>query len=197
MHSRRFACLVLGMWLAGGLLFTWLVNENAYTVDRLLVQADPAATLRIKVLGASETGLLLRYEASELTRHEMQLWQLAQIALGGFFLLFLLFGTSEGKFSLMLALVLLICVLVQTLLIAPEIASLGKVTDFLPPTAGSGYRSRLLVMQSAYFAVEIGKWVVMVVLGAILVGRGRGSRSEKSWDKFNVVNKANHGHVDR
>lgn len=187
------------MWLAGGLLFTWLVNENSYTVDRLLVQADPAATLRIKVLGASETGMLLRYEAAELTRHETYLWQFAQLALGAFFLFFLLFGTGEGKFSLTLALVLLLCTLVQTFIIGPEVVSLGKVIDFLPLAAAAGYRAKLLVMESAYFGVEIAKWVVIVVLAGILIGRGRGrsSRSDKTWNKFNVVDKADHGHVDR
>ena len=196
MHSRRFACFLLGMWLAGGLLVTWLVNENSHAVDRLLLQADPAATLRIKVLGSTETGLLLRYEAAELTRHEVELWETAQLGLAAFFFLFLLFGTSEGKFSLSLALVLLLGAAAQRFIISPEIVSLGKLTDFLPAAAGSGYRAKLLVMQGAYFGVEIGKWVVIVVLASILIGRGRG-RSNAARNQFNVVDKANHGHVDR
>lgn len=195
MHSRRFASFLLGMWLAGGLLITWLVNENSHAVDRLLLQADPAATLRIKVLGPTETGMLLRYEAAELTRHELELWEIAQLGLAAFFFLFLLFGTSEGKFSLALSLTLLLAVAVQRFIISPELVSLGKLTDFLPAAAGSGYRAKLLVMQGSYFGVEVGKWIMIMVLATILIGRGR--RLNATRNQFNVVDKADHGHVDR
>ncbi len=198
MHSRRFACLLLGMWLAGGLLITGLVNENSRTVDRLLLQADPAATLRIKVLGPSETTLLLRYEAAELTRHELALWETADIGMAAFFLFFLLFGTGEGKFALALALALLLAAVAQRFIVLPEMVSLGKVTDFLPVAAGQGYRARLLMVEGAYFGVALGQWVVIVILAAFLIGRGRGRRrSDSSWNKFNVVNKANDSHIDR
>ncbi|MDR3702865.1 MAG: hypothetical protein P4L56_24680 [Candidatus Sulfopaludibacter sp.] len=198
MHSRRFACLLLGMWLAGGFLVTWLVNENSRAADRLLQESDPAATLRIKVLGPAETLMLLRYETAELTRTELNLWQGAQIVLGVFFLFFLLFGTSESKFSLTLAVVLIVCVAVQRFAIWPEVVSFGRLTDFLPATLGSGYRNRLLVMEGAFFAVEIGKWVVMAVLGVTLISRGRrSSRSGGAWNQFNIVDKADNRHIDR
>lgn len=184
------------MWLAGGLVASWLVSENSRAVDRLLVQADPAATLRIKVLGAAETTLLLRYETAELTRHELQLWSAAQIGLGAFFLFFLLFGTSEGKVSLALSLVLLVCTLVQRFLVVPEIVTFGKLIDFLPAGVESGYRAKSLVMEATYFGIEVGKWIVIGVLTAILIGRGRG-RSNRVWNQFNVVDKADHRHVDR
>jgi hypothetical protein len=198
MHSRRFACLLLGMWLAGGVLVTWLVNENSRAADRLLLGSDPAATLRIKVLGPTETQMLLRYEAAELTRRELNLWQGAQIAFGVFFLFFLLFGTAESKFSLALALVLVLSVAIQRFAIWPEVVSFGRLTDFVPAGSGSGYRNRLLVMESAFFTVEIGKWVVMVVLGATLISRGRRrGRSNGSWNQFNVIDKTDNSHIDR
>jgi hypothetical protein len=198
MHSRRFACLLLGMWLAGGLLVTWLVNENSRAADRLLLDSDPAATLRIKVLGPVETLMLLRYETAELTRSELDLWQAVQIAFGVFFLFFLLFGTGESKFSLTLALVLILCVAIQRFAIWPEVVSLGRLTDFLPAGSGSGDRSKLLVMEGAFFAVEVGKWVLMAVLGATLISRGRKRRrSGGAWNEFNVIDKADNSHIDR
>ena len=199
MHSRRFACLLLGMWLAGGLLMAWLTHENSRAVDRLLVQADPAVTLRMKVLGPAETGMLLRYQTAEINRYNVEMWLVFQICLGAFFLFFMLFGTGEGKFSLALALALLLCVLVERFGIWPEILSLGKLTDFTAPNASSGYRTRLLVMESGYLGVEVGKWVVMAVLAGIMIGRGRsrGKKSDDSWKKFHMVNKADDRHVDR
>ena len=142
--------------------------------------------------------MLLRYETAELTRSELNLWQGAQIAFGVFFLFFLLFGTSESKSSLTLALLLILCVGIQRFAIWPEVVSLGRLTDFLPAESGSGYRNRLLVMESAFFAVEAGKWVIMAVLGAMLISRGRrGGRSNGSWNQFNVIDKADNRHINR
>ncbi len=200
MHSRRFACLLIGMWLAGGLIHAWLAHADLRAVDRLLAEPDPAATLRIKVLGPAESAMLLHYQMAEAGRREMQLWQLAQIGLGAFLLFFMLFATSEGKTSLALCLILLVSVALQRLAIWPEIVALGRLTDFLPPTAGTGYRTRLLVMESGFFAVEIGKAVALSILAAILIGRGRSRNRASSgspWKKFHVVDKADDRHVDR
>jgi hypothetical protein len=198
MHSRRFACLLLGMWLADGLLMTWVSHENTQAAEHLLVQADPAATLRMKVLGTAETSLLMRYEAAELTRSEMEVWEDVQLVLGTFFFLFLLFGTGEGKFPLAVGLVLLLCVIGQRYLVSPMIVSYGRLTDFVGAAASSGYRAKLLVLQGGYLAIEITKAVGMVALAALLIGRGRKRRSSSnSLNKFNVVDKADDGHIDR
>jgi hypothetical protein len=198
MHSRRFACLLLGMWLAGGILMTWVSHENTHAAERLLVQADPAATLRMKVLGFSETSLLVRYEAAELTRNEVEVWEDVQLLLGTFFFLFLLFGTAEGKFPLAVGLVLLLCVIGQRYFISPVIVSYGRVTDFADAAASSGYRAKLLVMQGGYLAIEITKSVGMVVLAGLLIARGRKRKSSSnSWNQFNVVDKTDDRHIDR
>jgi hypothetical protein len=188
------------MWLAGGLILTGVIDQNSRAVDRLLVQADPAATLRIKVLGAAETSLLLRYEAAELSRDEIEFWEDAQLALAAFFLFFMLFGTGEGKLTLALSLALFLSVIAQRFALSPEIASYGRLTDFAPAGVPSGYHAKLLVLQTTYFAVEVGKWIVTIGLAAILIGRGSNRRSKplaNSWSQFNVVDKSNHGHVDR
>jgi hypothetical protein len=186
------------MWLAGALLMTWLSHENTRGAERLLVQADPAATLRMKVLGFSETSKLMRYEAAELTRNEVEVWEDVQLILGAFFFLFLLFGTAEGKFPLAVGLVLLLCVIGQRFFVSPVIASYGRVTDFADAAASSGYRAKLLVMQGGYLAIEITKSVGMVVLASLLIARGRKRRSSNnSWNKFNVVDKTDNSHVDR
>lgn len=197
MHSRRFACLLLGMWLAGGFLMTWIASENNRAVNHLLVQADPAATLRIKVFGSSEIALLMKYEAAELSRSEMEVWEDSQLILGTFFFMFLLFGTGEGKLALSLALVLLLGVITQRFFISPEIVAYGRLTDFAAANATSGYRAKLLVLQGAYLAIEIGKWVGMIALCAILVSQGRSRKPlTNAWSKLNVVDKSDHRHVD-
>ncbi len=53
-------------------------------------------------------------------------------------------------------------------------------------------------MEGAFFAVEAGKWVIMAVLGAMLISRGRrDGRSGGSWNQFNVIDKADNSHINR
>jgi hypothetical protein len=196
MHSRRFACLLIGLWLGGGFLMAWIAIDNRTLSSRVTSFADPAAMLRIRALGPSQTTALLRHEAAELTRGQLETWELAQIALGGFLFSFLLFGTGEGKLSLGLALCMLLCVLVQRFLLSPQTESLGRLTDFMSVEAAAGYRARLLVMQGAYTGVELTKWIMGGALSLILISRRR-AHSGNSWQQFNVVDKANHRHVDR
>ena len=156
----------------------WVSRENLAAVDRILAQPDPAAAVRIamldKTLGKNETRLLLRYEASEQNRYYYELWEIVQVVLGAVFFFFLLFGTSEGKISLALALAMLVLVLFQRFLLTPELHGIGKLLDFSNPALVAGERERFRVTHAAYTTMEVAKWGLQVVLGALLIGRGRG-----------------------
>src|SRR5579872_175115 len=108
MHSRRLACLLLGLWLGGGIFMEWMARENLLAVDRMIAQPAPAATLRIKLMGKEQAYLLLRYQANEENRYCYEVWEGMQVALSAVFFFFLLFGTTEGKVSLALALAMMI-----------------------------------------------------------------------------------------
>ena len=196
MHSRRLASLLLGLWLGSGVFMAWVASENFATVDRLLAQPAPAATLRIKMLGKDEARLLLRYEASEQNRTYFEVWETIQVVLGAVFFFFLLFGTTEGRIALSLALVLVVLVLVQRFVLTPELQAIGKLLDFTGPLAMSGERGKFRVVHTSYVIVEVGKWAIQLVLAAILVARG-GRRSGNAGQQFNVVDKADHRHINR
>jgi|SRR5579863_718052 len=179
MHSRRLACLLLGLWLGAGVLMAWVARENLLGVDRLLAQPDPAATLRIKALGRDQAHLLLRYYGSEQNRHFYELWEIVQVVLSAVFFFFLLFGTTEGKFSLTLALLLMVLVVSQRFILTPETNALGRLLDFGSPDVLAGERAKFHVLHYTYDAVEAGKALIQVVLATILIARGR-SRSAES-----------------
>jgi hypothetical protein len=174
----------------------WVAAENFATVDRLLAQPDPAATLRIKMLGKDEARLLLRYEASEQNRMYFEVWETVQVVLGAVFFFFLLFGTTEGKISLVLALVLVVLVLAQRFVLTPELQAIGKLLDFASPVAMLGERAKFRVVHTSYVVVELGKWAIQLVLAAMLIARGR-ARSGNAGQQFNVVDKADHRHINR
>jgi len=194
MHSRRFACFLLGLWLAGGVFAMWVTAENLRRVDHLLVQPSPAAAVWMKALGPGAARLLLRYEAAELNRAAIEIWEIAQLILGAGFFFFLLFGTSEDKFSLLLVLLALAVVLLQCFWLTPELTSLGRTLDFIPDVP-SAAQNQFRVLDGAYSVMEVVKWVLLAVLTAKLVASRRG-RSGDSRQEFDLVNKADHRHVN-
>ena len=86
-------------------------------------------------------------------------------------------------------------VLVQRFLLTPGIISLGRMIDFVPPDAPTGERTQFWVLHSWYWGVELVKWVLGLALAARLISH-RSGRSGNARQKFDLVDKANHRHVD-
>jgi hypothetical protein len=193
-QSRRLACLLLGLWMGAGLWIAWTTVESLHSVDRLLARPDAVARIEVKELGPAHARLLLDYEAAEMTRSQLETWEIAQILLGGFFFLFLLFGTSERKLSLLLALLMILAVMIERFLITPELVSLGRANDFVA-AIGAADRTRIVMLRSVYLMVEVFKWGCGAVLAAKLVLHRR-TRSGDIREKVYGVDKSDHGHVN-
>jgi hypothetical protein len=197
MHARRFACFVLGLWLAGGLFVAWLSSLNLQTADRLVAQASPTARLELKVLGPNARALL-RYQASEANRRYYRQWETAQIMLGCAFLALMLFGSQESKFLLAGILLLVLMVVFQRFVVTPAFVAQGRLLDFASPGATSGEHSQYLVLAGGYYGVEGVKWLLILILTGWMVFSRKGSgRSRDSRRQFNGVDKPNYGRVNR
>src|ERR1700747_3283126 len=105
MHYRRFACFLLGAWLACGLFMAMVATQNFRSVDRLLAKPSAPAAQQLAKLGA-EALMLLRYQVSEQNRWYFETWGIAEIAIGVALLMVLLFGSTENKFTLLPALLM-------------------------------------------------------------------------------------------
>lgn len=199
MHSRRFACFLLGLWLGGALLVAWVASQNFRTGDRLLTTDDPEAMLRLKAVGdAAEGRALIRHAASEENRDLLETWEYAQLFLGLFFFAFLLLGTGEGKISLAMALLMVLIVVIQRFALTPYITGLGRTLDFARNGGPHGEQARFSVLHGIYIGLELAKWAAAALLASILVlQRSRRSGSGHTRKQVNVVDKANHGHIDR
>jgi len=196
MHSRRLACFVLGVWLAGGVFMAWVATENFRSVDRLLDHSHPAASLEFRSLGPQASRLLLRYAASEQNRYFFENWEVAQIILGILFFLFLLFGTHEDKFSLIMALVLLIITVGQRLAVTPELVALGRSLDFLPPDTAAAERTKFMLLHRGYEAIEAVKWVVVLILAGRLFITRRRKASPSELKQLDMIKKTNYRPAD-
>ena len=175
----------------------WVATENFRSVDRTMESPSPVAALQFKSLGPTQTRMMLRYLVSEQNRYYFEYWDDVQIIYGLFFFFFLLFGTKEGKFPLGLALAMLLITMAQRFLLTPELISLGRNIDFIPPDMHSGQRTKFYVLHGGYAAAEVAKWGFGVVLGLALILAKRRSANSEVRQKLDLINKADYRHVDR
>ena len=174
----------------------WVAAESFGSADRLIARPHPVATLQFKALGPADARLLLRYQVSEQNRWYFERWEVAQIVMGSLFFLFVLFATRENTFALSLILSMIAAVVVQCFLLTPDLISLGRLIDFVPPEAPSGNRAQFWVMHSWYWGVELVKWVLGLALCTRLIAQRNRRRSGDARQQLDVVDKANHRHVN-
>jgi hypothetical protein len=197
MHARRMASFLFGLWLGGSLFMAWVASQSRNEVDRLFSRVDPVATLNLKPLG--ENGpRLLRYTAAEQNRSHERQWEWIQLIAGGAFLLIMLFGSREDKFILLGLFVLLLVVALQRFLITPELTALGRLLDFAPPNELLPDRNRYWIVETAFTAVEAGKWAILLILtGQMVFSRKRSGRSRDARRKLDRVDKPDYRGVYR
>ena len=193
MHYRRIVCLLLGVWLGGGILMAWYGARSFGTVESILAQSNPAFVAQTKPLGPAATRLVLRYAVAEQNRWLFRNWENMQICMAFVFFCYLLFGTMEGKFSLTVMLAMLVLTLIQRLWISPELGLAGRTMGYLPGDLAAQERARFWMLHNAYIAVEALKFGFGLILGMIVMSR---SRSIDPLNQFNMIDKANHRHVN-
>jgi hypothetical protein len=174
----------------------WIAIESFWSVDRLLTAPGPVAAIQIKALGPGGARALLRYQAAEQNRSFFETWELLQLVLGVGFFSFLLFGSNEGKASLLLLLIMVLIVAAQRVFMTPELSALGRTFDFIPADVPSVERNRFWMLHSIYTGSEILKWGLGLVLGARLIFHQE-RRSIDAGHEFDMIDKANHRHVNR
>ena len=171
----------------------WFGASSFQTVHRVMNQSSSVFALQTRPLGQANTRLVLRYQIAEENRFLFQNWEYMQLILGVFFFSYLLFGTLEGKFSLALALLMVILTGVQRFGISPELGNIGKTLDFVPADIVHAERAKFWLLHSAYLGCEALKYGIgIVLLGTVL----RSGRSLNPVNKFDMVDKANHRHVN-
>jgi hypothetical protein len=196
MHYRRFACFVLGLWLAGGLFMMMVATQNFRAVDRLLAAPTPAATQQIDALGKNEAREFLRHQVGEQNRWYFDVWERVQLGLGVVLLLTLFFAADGKPFMVVISVVMLVAVGFQHWLMTPRIVELGRAIDFVPDAAPSPERVLLWDFHAAHTATEVTKLGLGLFLTVSLLMR-RKRRSRDVADKIDSIDDAGNRHVNR
>ena len=171
----------------------WYGARGFGTVETILTQANPAFVSQTKPLGPAVTRLTLRYVLAEQNRWLFRTWENMQLALGVIFFCYLLFGTLEGKISLGVMLAMMLLTLLQRLLISPEMGVTARIMEYAPGDLAVQERARFWLLHNAYLGVDALKFGLGLILGIIVMS---GRRSVDPLNQFNMVDKANHRHVN-
>ena len=193
MHYRRIVCFILGVWFGGGILMAWYGARSFGTVEAIMNGSNPAFLSQTKPIGPAVTRQVLRYAVAEQNRWLFKCWELLQIALGLFFFAYLLFGTTEGKFSLLVSLLMVAMVLIQRLGISPELGIVGRSLDYVPHDVAAQERAKFWLLHNAYLGLDAVKYGLGLLMGAIALSS---RRTVDPLNQFNMVDKANHRHVN-
>lgn len=155
-HAAAFC---LGIWVMGTVCVSIVAMQNFYTIDRLLDGPNHAAFAAfVEDAGREDARSVLRYLSSELNRLFFQLWNVAQIAIGGaaLWLVWGLRSPAGGRLRWTVAAMLAV-VVILTVGITPQILAVGRSIDFVPRDPPPPGVATFGVLHAAYTLLELAK----------------------------------------
>jgi hypothetical protein len=171
MTKRPWALVLMGAWIAGSICTSVVATENFYTIDRLLAaRANPAFANAVDRLGSPDARDFLRYLSSELNRLFFQMWNVAQVAIGGL-VVWLIRGSTRAHATRRVqtgVVAMLVIVLLMLGYLTPSIVTLGRSLDFVPRDPAPPGMSRFWVLHAAYTSLEMIKLVIGAIVAASL-----------------------------
>jgi len=169
MHTRRLAAYLLGGWILGILIFGFVISQNVANVDRIMNNPPGPFAKDIEDLGQDITRLMMRYQASELTRFLLEVWGVAQIGIGLAVLSSALFTAHRSKFIIYASGAMILIAVFQVGYVVPSMAAISRSFDFLPPAAAPKERDIYASYHVMYSTAEALKLILAFLLSARLL----------------------------
>lgn len=172
MHTRRLAAFLLGAWLFGSLLFTYVSMQSIAQVERIIATPPQQLTREIDNMGYDVTRQLLRYQSVETTRHLYPIWGVLEIGMAISFLVAVTLTAHRSRILIVLGGLMLILTGLTHFWLNPSLTATGRAVDFLAPGATSFERTsyeNLLIWQRVFEVLKI--LLGVAVAGRLLVDR--------------------------
>jgi hypothetical protein len=173
-RNRRFACLFLGLWLGAAIAIDVLVLQNSATADRFISSPPGAAvSAQIRESGAGSVRSLLHRNADEENARILEVWEWSQIGIALILFFMILFGDRPPVSALVLVAAMLVIVLVQRVVLSPNMVSLGREVVEIPAMelTNNPIVTRASAFRAFYAGFEIVKLLLALGVGARLMYR--------------------------
>ncbi len=153
-RTQAVGIAILGAWL-GWTLFMWVAATSSFrTVDRVFTASSPEFQQAVQPLGHDRGRVVLRYLASEINRTYFRFYGWTQILLGILLVVLVWRLVPRDSVGLVLAGAMLCLVLILTLVIQPQIVSLGRSIDFVPRNPAPPVMPRFWMLHGAFTGLD-------------------------------------------
>lgn len=169
MHTRRLAAFLIGAWLIGTLITSYVSTQAYATVERILSSPPGPVAKDLEYLGTDITRQLLRFEAAELDRFLAQVWGVIQLGLAAALLASGMLTAHRSRFVIAASAIMGLIVAYQIFLIQPSLNALGRSFDFLPPGAAQRERENFQRQEVWWSVFEVLKIALGVAVSARLL----------------------------
>ncbi len=177
------------------MLMMWISSQNQDSVTRILMAQPQKMQQIIFTLTESEKKSLFLYSANEMTRYYSNIWEWAQLLLGGT-ILGLLVVARQAKQFIVISSIMLLTVIACHFLLAPQLLGLGRTIDFGALNQFAAERSQFNSMSMLYLAMDITRLVLAILLTFQLLRRGSDEKRRRRSPKSDEIQYPNYGHID-
>jgi hypothetical protein len=169
MHTRRVGAFVIGAWLIGTLLVTFMSSQALLNVDRFFSNPPQQVSRELDEVGRDAMRQILRFQAAQYNRHILETWEIIQLGLGGALLATSFLTSHRSKIVLICTAIMMIMVAVMYFYLTPITNALGRSFDFLPAGAATQERESFNYYSVWYRVLEILKTLLGLIIAARLL----------------------------
>jgi hypothetical protein len=172
MHTRRVGAFLIGAWLLGSLLVTFMTSQSYRNVDRFFGSPPPQVAKELDDVGPDVMRQILRFHASEHNRHVTETWEVMQLGIAAALLATSFLTSHRSRIVVICTVLMAIMVLTMYLYVTPVMNTLSRSFDFLPLTAAVQERENFNYYSVWYRVLEVLKTILaLMVTGRLLFDR--------------------------
>lgn len=153
-RSQVVAAAILGAWIMSTLCMWFAATRSFATVDRIMQGDRPEFVEITKPLGEASTRMVIRHTASEINRSLFWGYGVLQIAFGGIVFLLVLKQQPRHTLDIGLAAEMLVLAVILTLVITPQVTSVGRSIDFLPRNPPPAIMPRFWMLHGLFTSLD-------------------------------------------
>ena len=169
MHTRRVGAFLIGAWLLGSLLMTFVSSQSLLNVDRFFGSPPASISKELDDVGQDVMRQILRFQAAQHNRHILETWEIIQLGLGGALLATSFLTSHRSRIVLIFTMIMVFMVLIMYFYLTPAMNALARSYDFLPAGAASRERDNFNYYSVWYRVLEILKALLGIAVTARLL----------------------------
>jgi hypothetical protein len=172
MHTRRVGAFLIGAWLLGALITSFIAAQSYTNVERFFSNPPPQVAKEIDDVGPDVMRQILRFQASQHNRHVFETWEVIQMGILGALLATSFLTDHRSRIVLICTGLMLLLVVIAYTQLTPFMNALSRSYDFLPPGAAVRERENYNYYSVWYRVLDILKAILAVLItGRLLFDR--------------------------